>query len=209
MAGTSAVASVESTEAQRKGRPRGPRFGTLVHTLLARAPFDAEGEAVATLSASMARFLGATPEEDAAAIEAVTAALTHPIMRQARPCRSRARWLGLQSLKRRPRRTCSARLADGRARPGRNWTRFSRAAGEPPRARSAVTHVFDTDVAVATVSCTRCGSKAGLVKTDTLLQRTDCRKRSSARVPGGVVPSTDMPNARNVESRATSAASAR
>ena len=32
----------------------------------------------------MARFLGATPEEDAAAIEAVTVALTHPIMRQAR-----------------------------------------------------------------------------------------------------------------------------
>ena len=62
------------------GRPSGPRFGALVHAVLALTPLAAERAAIAAVAAVQARILGAPPEEEAAAIEAAAAALAHPLM---------------------------------------------------------------------------------------------------------------------------------
>jgi len=80
---TPATAVVESTGLARAGRPRGPRFGTLVHALLARAPFDAGREELAALSSSLSRLIAATAEETAFAVDAAVAALAHPRLRAA------------------------------------------------------------------------------------------------------------------------------
>ncbi len=78
-----AKAVVESTELGRVGRPRGPRFGTLVHALLARAAFDADRPALAALSSSLSRLIDATADEVAFAVDAAAAALAHPQLRAA------------------------------------------------------------------------------------------------------------------------------
>jgi len=78
-----ASAVVERTELARAGRPRGARFGTLVHALLAHAPFDAERQALSALSVSLARLIGATVAEVTAAVDAASAALSHPLLRAA------------------------------------------------------------------------------------------------------------------------------
>ncbi len=65
------------------GRPHGPRFGTLVHATLLRAPFGADHEAIAAAAAFQARMLGASAAEIAAAIDAVETALHAPLMIQA------------------------------------------------------------------------------------------------------------------------------
>ena len=80
---TPATAVVESTDISRVGRPRGPRFGTLVHALLAHAPFAADRAALSALSASLSRLIGAPEEETTSAVAAVTAALAHPLLRAA------------------------------------------------------------------------------------------------------------------------------
>ena len=64
-------------------RPRGARFGTLVHAVLATIPFDAAPDDVRRLADIEARILGATADESAAAASAVTAALAHPLLRRA------------------------------------------------------------------------------------------------------------------------------
>ena len=66
------------------GRPTGPRFGTLVHTILRDAPLDADREAITALAKVHGRLLGATPEEIDHAIQAVEAALAHPLLARAR-----------------------------------------------------------------------------------------------------------------------------
>jgi ATP-dependent helicase/nuclease subunit A len=81
---TGAVAVVETTGANRTGRPRGARFGTLVHAVLAHAPLDAERSRVAALSDALSRLVGATSEETSFAVDAVMAALTHPRLLEAR-----------------------------------------------------------------------------------------------------------------------------
>lgn len=78
------VATVELTEPTRQARPRGARFGTLVHAVLSQVPLDAERAGVAALSEAFRRLLGASAEEGAAATDAVLAALAHPRLRQAR-----------------------------------------------------------------------------------------------------------------------------
>jgi len=78
-----ATAVVERTEHDRAGRPRGPRFGTLVHALLAHAPFDAERAALSALSSSLGRLIGATDAEVTHAVDAASAALAHPLLRAA------------------------------------------------------------------------------------------------------------------------------
>jgi ATP-dependent exoDNAse (exonuclease V) beta subunit len=65
-------------------RPAGPRFGTLVHAVLATAALDAKRDAIAEVAALQARILGATPEETAAATALVEAALAHPLLLRAR-----------------------------------------------------------------------------------------------------------------------------
>jgi ATP-dependent helicase/nuclease subunit A len=76
-------AVVESTRPNYENRPRGPRFGTLVHAVLAHAPFDADRATLLALSASLSRLIGATAPETSAAVDAVLAALAHPLLRAA------------------------------------------------------------------------------------------------------------------------------
>ena len=63
------------------GRPRGRRFGALVHAVLAAVGFDGAG--LAALAAHHGRILGAAPDEIAAAALAAAAALIHPLFRRA------------------------------------------------------------------------------------------------------------------------------
>ncbi len=65
-------------------RPSGPRFGTLVHAVLATAALDAGRAALADAAALQARILGATADEAEAAVAVAEAALAHPLMARAR-----------------------------------------------------------------------------------------------------------------------------
>jgi ATP-dependent exoDNAse (exonuclease V) beta subunit len=82
--------SVERTTAPRAGRPRGARFGTLVHAVLAEVPFDAGPAEVQALANAVGRLIGATEAEMHAAAPAVQAALEHPLLRQAADAERRA-----------------------------------------------------------------------------------------------------------------------
>jgi ATP-dependent exoDNAse (exonuclease V) beta subunit len=66
------------------GRPSGPRFGALLHTLLRDADFDADRGALNSLARSQARLLGSPPDHLDPAIEAVAQALQHPLLERAR-----------------------------------------------------------------------------------------------------------------------------
>lgn len=71
------------TDAARAERPRGPRFGTLVHALLAELPLDCDARAREDLAHAHARLLGAPAAEAEAACEAARAAFAHPLMQRA------------------------------------------------------------------------------------------------------------------------------
>ena len=75
--------TMEST-AKAAGRPTGPRFGTLVHTILRDTPLDADLSAITSLAEVHGRLIGASAEEVASAIHAVRAALGHPRLAAAR-----------------------------------------------------------------------------------------------------------------------------
>jgi ATP-dependent helicase/nuclease subunit A len=70
-------------------RPKGPRFGTLVHAVLATAPLDAERATIAASAALQARILGASAEETAAACDVATTVLGHPLLARARDALAR------------------------------------------------------------------------------------------------------------------------
>lgn len=80
--GTTPIAETR-TEAIRTGRPRGRRFGELVHGVLARVPFDVKKSAIEGHVVRVARTMLAPREEQKAAIEAVWAALQHPLIKAA------------------------------------------------------------------------------------------------------------------------------
>jgi ATP-dependent exoDNAse (exonuclease V) beta subunit len=86
--------STITTGAWHEGRPTGPRFGTLVHAVLAEIPFDATEGATRALARAHGRLLGATQAEVDAAASAVFAALAHPLLQRAasatRVCRETA-----------------------------------------------------------------------------------------------------------------------
>ncbi len=65
-------------------RPAGPRFGTLVHAVLATVALDAAPAQIAEGVTLQARILGATQDEAQAATDVVAAALAHPLMARAR-----------------------------------------------------------------------------------------------------------------------------
>jgi ATP-dependent exoDNAse (exonuclease V) beta subunit len=65
-------------------RPRGPRFGTLVHAVLAAVALDAGRTTVGESAALQARILGASAEETAAATEVAATVLAHPLLGRAR-----------------------------------------------------------------------------------------------------------------------------
>jgi ATP-dependent helicase/nuclease subunit A len=64
----------------RRGRPRGKRFGTLVHALLADVTLPPVPGELAGLAAYWGRVLDADAEERGAAVEVVEIALAHPLM---------------------------------------------------------------------------------------------------------------------------------
>jgi ATP-dependent exoDNAse (exonuclease V) beta subunit len=76
------VAVVDAASAMP--HPSGPRFGTLVHAVLATVALDAERAAIEDVVGLEARILGATPEETAAAVTLVAPALPHPLLERAR-----------------------------------------------------------------------------------------------------------------------------
>lgn len=65
-------------------RPAGPRYGALVHAVLATVALDASADDLAAAAELQGRILGATAEEVASAIEPVGRALWHPVMERAR-----------------------------------------------------------------------------------------------------------------------------
>ena len=67
-----------------EGRPRGPRFGTLVHAVLATVPLDADEEMIRRTAETQGRILLATTAEVSATTAVVTSVLGHDLMRRAR-----------------------------------------------------------------------------------------------------------------------------
>jgi ATP-dependent exoDNAse (exonuclease V) beta subunit len=65
-------------------RPRGARFGTLVHAVLATVPLDAADDIVARVTRTQARIINASTEEVDAAIVVVGAVLRHDLMARVR-----------------------------------------------------------------------------------------------------------------------------
>ncbi len=65
-------------------RPKGARFGSLVHGVLATVPMDAKPEDIEATVALQGRIYGATKEEIVSAQLAAERALAHPILRRAR-----------------------------------------------------------------------------------------------------------------------------
>ena len=82
IAGASDVQIVEIPGAER--RPHGPRFGTLVHAVLAIVPFDANDDLIRRTAATQARILLASAEEVHAAAAVVSAVLRHDLIARAR-----------------------------------------------------------------------------------------------------------------------------
>jgi ATP-dependent exoDNAse (exonuclease V) beta subunit len=74
---------LEVVPGNREGRPRGKRFGGLVHAVLAVVDLDADAEGVRSTARAQGSLMGASPEELGAAAQAVVEALRHPIMRRA------------------------------------------------------------------------------------------------------------------------------
>jgi ATP-dependent exoDNAse (exonuclease V) beta subunit len=73
----------EETAVERAGRPRGKRFGILVHAVMAEVDLFAGEAEIATAAAAQGRLLGSPREEIEAAAKSVVAALAHPLMRRA------------------------------------------------------------------------------------------------------------------------------
>ena len=65
-------------------RPRGARFGTLVHEMLATLPIDATKKDIAGVAELCGRMLAAPPAEVSAATLAVTKTLAHPLLVRAK-----------------------------------------------------------------------------------------------------------------------------
>jgi ATP-dependent exoDNAse (exonuclease V) beta subunit len=86
--GDSRPIAFASTE-RAPGRPAGPRFGTLVHTLLRDVPLDAGTTEIARLANLHAAILAAPQEENLAAVLAVERALRHPVFERARAAAAR------------------------------------------------------------------------------------------------------------------------
>jgi hypothetical protein len=78
-----ASSSFDAVPGRDSGRPRGKRFGILLHATLADVDLHADASAIALLAANLGRTLGATDEEVAAAAAATAAALRHPLVRRA------------------------------------------------------------------------------------------------------------------------------
>jgi ATP-dependent exoDNAse (exonuclease V) beta subunit len=72
-------------------RPYGPRFGTLVHALLATVPLDADESSVRRVAETHWRIRAATAEERDAAVRVALDVLAHPLLARARDTSARCR----------------------------------------------------------------------------------------------------------------------
>jgi ATP-dependent exoDNAse (exonuclease V) beta subunit len=80
-----AAAAIEIVElAGAAGRPRGPRFGTLVHAVLATISLDATADETRSTAEMQGRMLLSTTEEIRAASAVASAVLAHDLMARAR-----------------------------------------------------------------------------------------------------------------------------
>ena len=70
--------------AESADRPRGPRFGTLVHAILATVPLDAEVPGIEGFASMHSRIFAAPAAETAAAAQVVRDVLAHEILARAR-----------------------------------------------------------------------------------------------------------------------------
>jgi ATP-dependent helicase/nuclease subunit A len=75
--------AIERVESDRPTRPRGRRFGTLVHAVLAEIAFDATPDQILGAATVQGRYLGCSGAEVEAAALSVAAALRHPVLRRA------------------------------------------------------------------------------------------------------------------------------
>jgi ATP-dependent exoDNAse (exonuclease V) beta subunit len=83
---------VEIVELPRAvNRPAGPRFGALVHAVLASVPLDADPSTVQSFATIHGRILGAPEEEIAAATGAARVALAHTVFTDARQAAQQGR----------------------------------------------------------------------------------------------------------------------
>ncbi len=69
-----------SVEAREATRPRGKRFGTLVHAVLGEVDLRAGVDEIRRVAEAQARLVGATEEEVHTAARAASAALQHPLL---------------------------------------------------------------------------------------------------------------------------------
>ena len=83
--------TVEEVAGRDATRPRGPRFGTLVHGILERIPLGADRAAIAKLANLMGRLTGSHEDDVTAAVAAVSAALGHPLVQRAAKSEARNR----------------------------------------------------------------------------------------------------------------------
>jgi ATP-dependent helicase/nuclease subunit A len=72
--------AIERTSAPREGRPRGKRFGVLVHAVLAEVSLTAGEVEAHAMAVVQGRLIGATLEEVEGAKTAAVAALAHPLV---------------------------------------------------------------------------------------------------------------------------------
>ena len=75
--------SHQRTVEREEARPRGKRFGTLVHATLAAIDLRADDAAVGRAAAAEGRMMGASESEVRAAARAVAVALRHPLLQRA------------------------------------------------------------------------------------------------------------------------------
>ncbi len=75
--------AIHKTDVKREGRPRGRSFGTLVHAVLAEVSLDAGEAEIIAAARSAGRMLGGGDNDVKHAALAATAALAHPLMREA------------------------------------------------------------------------------------------------------------------------------
>ncbi len=91
-AAIAAAAQVEVVELPgAAGRPRGPRFGTLVHAVLATVPLDAGMEAIERTARIQGRLVLADEAEVRAATLVVSSVLQHELIARARAAKTRMR----------------------------------------------------------------------------------------------------------------------
>ena len=85
--GAPVVARIDA--ARETKRPGGPRFGSLVHAVLAAAPLDADAEGVRSVATLQARVWGAPESEARAASRVALEVLKHPLLDRAREAAKR------------------------------------------------------------------------------------------------------------------------